>query len=493
MMPDQPGNELTVVVVHVLRTAEIEGIAFAESGMIAAATLGDIVKEAGQIKALGFQDPLHDAAGLGQFMGKSRQGESPQVADHRKSNGHRRCRRGTGRAASGRRCARTRVYKPENAVGIHAPKCPGDEVRLPEDLHEQALTNRVLPECLTDEADIGTHLADRAGAYSEGRLVLLEQQENFKQRRGLLPEHIRRCGLKVAVDNPEAFVDPADSPAAAAEKGFLEMLQEDFVQKAQFLDGEKITLHQLLDGQSCIAVPVAEFLCQLPLVVEQQAVLLAVGEEMQAGTKLPQKVAAANEGFQFLGRQEVVVSQLPDLADAEVSARNPAEHLQVAQAAGTFLDVGFEIVGRVVKARVAFVLLGEFRREKFPGRPDSLGRGLFPHGLQKVGIPDDQAALHNIGGNRDVFFRLLDAIPKTAQRVPDVEPDIPEESVQHLVEIPQGSRRRGPRQEHQVDIGMGVKFAAAVAADGHQRNRFVLVEPVGKLLPRQDQDAVDES
>ena len=50
---------------------------------------------------------------------------------------------------------------------------------------------------------------------------------------------------------------------------------------------------------------------------------------------------------------------------AEVTLRDPGNHLNVAQPARAFLNIGFEVVRGVVEARMAFALFFPFSGEEF--------------------------------------------------------------------------------------------------------------------------------
>ena len=53
----------------------------------------------------------------------------------------------------------------------------------------------------------------------------------------------------------------------------------------------------------------------------------------------------------------------------EVALCHPRDHLDVAQAAGAFFDVRFEIIGGVVETMVAFNLFTPLGGEKFLAGP----------------------------------------------------------------------------------------------------------------------------
>ncbi len=107
--------------------------------------------------------------------------------------------------------------------------------------------------------------------------------------------------------------------------------------------------------------------------------------------------------------------------------RHPGDHLDVAQAAWPFLDVGFEVVGREVKAGVALLLFFELGCEKLTARPDAVRRNRIEHGLQQIARSGQQARLHERGRGQHVRRRVLGALADAADAVPQVIPCIPEQ------------------------------------------------------------------
>jgi len=93
-------------------------------------------------------------------------------------------------------------------------------------------------------------------------------------------------------------------------------------------------------------------------VIEQQPVLAPPGEHVQREAHLPQEGLRGAELAQFARGEKAVADQLVERLRAEMALGDPADGLYVAQAAGARLDVGFEIVGRVVVAMMAGGLLG---------------------------------------------------------------------------------------------------------------------------------------
>jgi len=70
--------------------------------------------------------------------------------------------------------------------------------------------------------------------------------------------------------------------------GLFKQLQQAFVQAFDADSGTVVTLHELLYRQAVFLVYKAKLLGQGALIVKQQAILAAAGEEMQGKANFPQ-------------------------------------------------------------------------------------------------------------------------------------------------------------------------------------------------------------
>ena len=110
---------------------------------------------------------------------------------------------------------------------------------------------------------------------------------------------------------------------------------------------------------------------------------MAPGQHVQREAHLPEKSLRLLEAPQFGGREEAVRRQFVQRFAAELAPGDPGDGLDIAQAARTALDVGLEVVGRVVGAPVAFLLLAHLGGEIVAQRPDALRRQRGAHGRQQ--------------------------------------------------------------------------------------------------------------
>ncbi len=223
--------------------------------------------------------------------------------------------------------------------------------------------------------------------------------------------------------------------------------------------------------------------------VEQQPVFGTARENMQREAHPPQESLAAFQPPQLPGRQELMLDELVEGLDAEMPLGDPADHLDVAQASGASLYVWFEVVARVMVAMVSGDLLAALLSEKLLWRPDAVRSDRFLHGFEECFGARNQARLHQRRRHRQVRDGLLDALLHGAHAVPDVEADIPQRGNECRQRVLRVGVDRLRQQQHDVDVGAGVQFAAAVAANGHERHVLGQLAHVG--LPQVAEQFVD--
>ena len=356
----------------------------------------------------------------------------------------------------------------ENAVHIHAPQLVGDADRRAQDLHEEPVMARVLPKFLIDERYMRADEADGLGAHAAQLRVLLQEHEQLEQRRRIAGEYLGMGDLQIIVADLEARVD-GHRRAALGEYGLAKQLQQHLVEQAHVHHRAVVLLHELLDREREARILVAEELRELDLVVEQQPVLAPAGEHVQPEPYFPQERLARLELAQLLAGQKAVRHQLIERVGAEMALRDPADGLDVAQAAGARLDVRLEVVGGIEIAVMALGLFLDLGLEEILRGPEPVGRERTPHaGEQRLGSRE-QPRLEQRGRDADVGEALALAIVDRAHAVPDLEADVPEEGEEALdVRLPVGGVALR-QQHHDVDVGARVQLAPAVTADRHQR------------------------
>src|SRR5690606_6814449 len=102
----------------------------------------------------------------------------------------------------------------------------------------------------------------------------------------------------------------------------------------------------------------------------------------------------------------------------------------------------------------------------------------------------DGAAFHQVGDHCQVGAGLCGAFVDAAHALPDLQADIPEKGEKALNGATECFVVGAAQQDQQVDVGVGVQLAAAVAAD-RQQGDVCITAPV-EALPGADQDLIDE-
>ena len=160
-----------------------------------------------------------------------------------------------------------------------------------------------------------------------------------------------------------------------------------------------VPLHQLLARAPRRRVHEAELAREPALLIEQQPVLAAIGEKVQPHAQRLQRALVPREpGGLLLGDDAVLREIAPRVAEPRC-ARDPEDHLQVAQSARILLDVGLEAVGRVVEARVALLLLEQLGLAEGLAGP-SLRRMRLRKRANSSSSPHRQARFEQIGLDR---------------------------------------------------------------------------------------------
>jgi hypothetical protein len=148
--------------------------------------------------------------------------------------------------------------------------------------------------------------------------------------------------------------------------------------------------------------------------------------------------------------------QFIERRNVEVPLGNPADHLDISQAARAPFDVGFELVGGIVVAMMAGALLGALRFEESIRWPYIRGRDRLLHLLEQRFRAVEEAGLDESSRDSNVVCRFLAALLDRSDTVADFQPDVPE----RREKIRQGGfcclRHFFRGEHHDVDIGIRV-------------------------------------
>ena len=485
----EPLDQFGLLLGQSVPPAERNGIVGAENGVVAAASLADVMEQSGDVKQLYLGNVLDAAHGEGELLGARRIAEPPHVADDH----------------HGVRIDRVDVEQvvlhlshdaselgdvpAKNAVAPHAGELAYHGVGCPQQFHEVPRHLGVAPEVVVDQLEVIPDEPDRRGAYANDVAPVRHDDEQLEQCRRVIAEHGGRGRFHVPVVHLEARVDGLDARRSPAmQDGLVEVLQQDVVHLPQFEDVAVVVVHELLDSQLRVGVAVAEALGEGTLVVEQEPVLLAGRDQVQPETDAAQELAALREPAPLLGREIALARELGEVGGAEMPARDPADGLDVPQTPGRPLDVRFQVVLDVVELGVPVGLLDALGLEEPAARPDKPAlEGPVEPGAEDVGAgqapPFDQRR-----GHGDVARCLPAALPHGPYAVADVELEVPEQADEggDVVRV----AARVADQDQQVDVGARMEFAASVAADGEQCHVVAVLEGV---LPDLDQERIEEA
>ena len=103
--------------------------------------------------------------------------------------------------------------------------------------------------------------------------------------------------------------------------------------------------------------------------------------------------------------------------------RAPKEHVQIAQPARTFFDIGFKRVGGVFVLLMALTHLKRFSAIEI--RRIHLKEKFFLKPRENFCVAANQARLKKCGLHRNVFLAFLNGVVNRANRASDIKPHVP--------------------------------------------------------------------
>ncbi len=326
----------------------------------------------------------------------------------------------------------------QDAVLVHLAEHPHDTAALLQDLQEEDTVRGVGAKRGIDLIAVDPQRAQGARRHALELGALLQQQEAFEQRGRVALEDVLVADVEQLAHDLEARVDH-DRGAAVGEDHAAVVLQQHGVELHHHLGGDVVALHQHLGGAPGGRGLDAEDAGELFLVVEEQAVLRAPGEMMQADADVLQEALDRAQFAGFAAGDEAVAGEVAPAVAKPGRACDPAQHLQVAQPAGALLAVGLEGVGRVVEAGVALFLLEQLglvegaHVERFAVARAQLGK--------QRRVAGEQTRLEQVGLHGDVVGGGDHAFVDRAHRMTDLEPAVPQRADQR-----RQARRSAPRR-----------------------------------------------
>src|SRR5438445_12493805 len=317
--------------------------------------------------------------------------------------------------------------------------------------------------------------------------VLLHDEKTLEERGGVAIEHIGRMRLQQFPHPPELSADLRYVGIPRRENFGTYVLEQYGIQLSDRLRCAEIRLHQLLAGAPVRSGGIAELSCQALLEVEQQPILAACRGVVQAHAQVLEQSVMPMRLARFLRCNQAALRQFRPGTSQSTGSGDPKDHLQVAQAAGCFLEIGLEAVGAVLEFGMALLLLQTLCLEKYLSveavLPCAIKTG------EETAVSGELSRFKEAGHHGHVLPRFLDALGDRAHAVTQLEPGVPEPSYEFFDLGRQAGGSRVLQQHQHVDVGMRIELSAPVAADREQRKGCRQPE----LPPHVLQDAVDQA
>ena len=151
MVADQPGDQPGVIAAHSVLQHKGLGIQCAKFGMIAAAPLGDVMKQSGQVGEFGCRQCAHDFRAARKLVIVSGQGKTSQVADNEQRVLVDRVGMKEVVLHAADDAAKGGDVAAKHAIAVHAPQFVRYTFLGAQDLEKKPMVARVLSEPVIDE------------------------------------------------------------------------------------------------------------------------------------------------------------------------------------------------------------------------------------------------------------------------------------------------------------------------------------------------------
>jgi hypothetical protein len=343
--------------------AETPRVARAKLRMVAAAAFGDVVEQAGDVEHVATLEVGHQPRARRILVRMLRFGETAQIADHHQDM-----------LVDGVDVEQVvlhladdpperRKVLAQDAEEVHSPQLVQQTLFDAEHLDEAGAIGRIAPEPAVDQLPVTPQRAQRARGHALECAVLLHHEKGVEHGRGAPRKEFLIAHLEQFVDGFELRVEWHRRRERRMEPG-VQVLQQDDVHLAHQLGSPVIALHELLAGAPSGLVGQLQLFCQRRLLIEYQAVLAPLQQIVHAHAHGADEALLARYRASLGNGHQAMPGEFdPCLAKAG-SAGYPEHGLQVAQAAWTLLDVGFEVVDRVVVLLMPLLLLQRLGREE---------------------------------------------------------------------------------------------------------------------------------
>ena len=231
----------------------------------------------------------------------------------------------------------------------------------------------------------------------------------------------------------------------------------------------KIFAHELFDTQDGFVAFVLIKLGQTHLFGAVEHVVKPTGVKMEFVAHAQQELAGFAEPALVFLRKRPQKLQPGRIGGAVADKAEPPHELQIAQAAARILDVGFQQVDRFAVLRALGAASAFDRLEQVLRAGLRLARKAIDKRLEQLRVAGQKPRLRQRRAELRIFLGQSAGLAERAQAVPPFQAHVGE----ILQQLP-GHRKNGlvgarRVKDHQVDVGVGRHFAAAVTAVGHER------------------------
>ena len=302
VLAHQKAQEPLVVARDAVGTAEAQHVALAQLRVVAAAPLGDVMKEGRHDQQPGRLEIAHQLAAEGVLVHVLGHHEAAQVAHHHQRVLVDRVDVEEVMLHAAHDVPEGRKIAPQHRPLVHQPQRVGDAWRGLQDGQEAGAVDRIVPVGAVDAEARMPEGAQRAHRHAVERAVLLQHTEGAQDQPGIALEVLRIAQVQLVVDLVEMVVQPAGRARMLAQQADLQRLQQQRAQLRDTLGRQVVLLHQLFrEGARAFPLQV-HGLGHGGLQVEDQPILAPARQDVQPGADALEEplVALQLAGFQRL-------------------------------------------------------------------------------------------------------------------------------------------------------------------------------------------------
>ena len=485
-------DELLVLAGDAVVAAEALHLLGAQLGMVTPAPFGDVVEKGGHEQQPGLVPASGQLRAKRVFMGMFGHEKAPHITQHHDDVLVHRVDVEQVVLHLPHDAAEHPQVAPQHRGLVHQPHGVGDAGGLLQDAQEGGAVDRVAAEGRVH------HMAGVVERPLGARRQALQAQRGLIQQEGF-QDGVWLAQVKLVVHHldhaslvQKTLVDRRRHVGGRVEP-VCDVQQQDLVELRHRLGRPVVAPHQHFAGAHGLLVgtfllAVAKGLGHGILQVKHQPVFAAVGGDVQARADQAQQGFVALDLPHFVAGGEAVGGQLVPGAAKAGCLGHPQDGLQVAQAAGGFLAVGLQRVGRVFKLVVALALFERLGHQE--GVRVQRGTEALLEQTDQRRIAGDPAGLQQRGLHRHVLGGLVHTFGDGAYAGANLQPCVPaaaDKTFDALLQRGVGVRVLAVGQQHQhVHVRMREQLGPAKAAHRQQRKAVRKI----RLLPQALQGTV---